>query len=104
MSPSLWGQLDGLLQDQYKQCWSFIGLGNLPKYVPEIKVQYAQDGTLVGQPVLMNPPSDPRLKTLAESAMRAVRRCNPLNIPAVFQPFYDEWRDRIVRFDPDELS
>jgi len=103
MSPSLWDQLDGLLQDQYKQCWSYIGAQNL-KYVPEIKVQYAQDGSLIGMPQLVNPPSDPALQNLAESAKRAVLRCNPLHIPAVFQPFYEQWRGRIVRFDPQELS
>jgi len=104
MSPSLWGQLDALLQDQYKQCWSYIGLAGQSKYVPEIKVEYAQDGTLMGEPSLVNPPSDPNKRSLAESALRAVRRCNPLHIPALYQPFYEEWKGRIVRFDPDEMS
>ncbi len=104
MSPSLWGQLDALLQDQYKQCWSYIGIAGQPKYIPEVHVQYAQDGSLIGQPALLNPPSDPTMRNLAESALRAVRRCNPLRIPAVYQPFYDQWKGRIVRFDPDEMS
>lgn len=104
MSPSLWGQLDALLQDQYKQCWSYIGIATQQKYVPEVRVQYAQDGTLIGQPALLNPPSDPAMRNLADSALRAIRRCNPLHIPAIYQPFYDQWKGRIVRFDPDELS
>jgi hypothetical protein len=104
MSPSLWGQLDALLQDQYKQCWSYIGLAGQTKYVPEVRVEYAQDGTLIGQPALLNPPSDPALRNLADSALRAIRRCNPLHIPAIYQPFYEQWKGRIVRFDPDELS
>lgn len=103
MSPSLWGQLDGLLQEQYKRCWSFVGLGGQQKYVPEIHVQYMQDGSLIGQPVLLNPPSDPKLRNLAESAMRAVRRCDPLRIPAQYQPYYDQWKGRIVRFDPEDM-
>jgi colicin import membrane protein len=103
MSPSLWGQLDGLLQEQYKRCWSYIGVGG-GKYIPEIRVQYAQDGSLIGQPSLINPPSDPNLRSLAESALRAVRRCNPLRIPAQYQPFYEEWKARRVRFDPEEMS
>ncbi|HUZ91187.1 MAG TPA: cell envelope biogenesis protein TolA, partial [Methylocella sp.] len=52
MSPSLWGQLDGLLQEQYKRCWTFAGLGGQQKYIPEIHVQYTQDGSLIGDPVL----------------------------------------------------
>lgn len=102
MSPSLWGQLDGLLQEQYKRCWNYVGLGG-QKYVPEIHVQYAEDGALIGQPSLLNPPSDPALRGLAESAVRAVRRCNPLRIPAQFQPYYDQWKGRIVRFDPEDM-
>jgi len=103
MSPSLWGQLDGLLQEQYKRCWNFIGMGGQKKYVPEIHVQYAQDGSLIGQPALLNPPSDPNLRNLADSALRAVRRCDPLRIPERYQPYYNEWKGRIVRFDPEEM-
>ena len=103
MSPSLWGQLDGLLQEQYKRCWTFAGLGGQQKYIPEIYVQYTPDGSLIGQPVLLNPPSDPNLRSLAESALRAVRRCDPLRIPAQYQPYYDQWKGRIVRFDPEEM-
>jgi colicin import membrane protein len=103
MSPSLWGQLDGLLQEQYKRCWNFVGLGGQKKYVPEIHVQYAQNGSLIGQPALLNPPSDPNLRTLADSALRAVRRCDPLQIPAQYQPYYEQWKGRIVRFDPEDM-
>jgi colicin import membrane protein len=103
MSPSLWNQLDGLLQEQYKRCWNFAGLGGQQKYIPEIHVQYTQDGSLVGQPMLLNPPSDPNLRALAESAMRAVRRCDPLRIPSQYQLYYDQWKGRIVRFDPEEM-
>lgn len=103
MSPSLWDQLDGLLQEQYKRCWSFSGLGTQQKYIPEIHVQYGPDGGLIGQPELLNPPSDPDLRALAESALRAVRRCDPLRIPAQYQPYYEQWKGRIVRFDPEEM-
>jgi colicin import membrane protein len=103
MSPSLWDQLDGLLQEQYKRCWNFSGLGGQQKYIPEIHVQYRPDGGLIGQPELLNPPSDPNLQALADSAMRAVRRCDPLQIPAQYQPYYDQWKGRIVRFDPEEM-
>jgi colicin import membrane protein len=103
MSPSLWDQLDGLLQEQYKRCWAYAGLGGQQKYIPEVHVQYTPEGSLVGQPVLLNPPSDPNLRSLAESAIRAVRRCDPLRIPAQYQPYYDQWKGRIVRFDPEEM-
>jgi colicin import membrane protein len=100
MSPSLSDALNGLLMEQYKSCWSYLPLSNGPKYVPWIRVAYRPDGSLAGEPVLTNPPSDPVSRALAESAMRAVRRCNPLKIPARFQPFYDQWKDWKVGFDP----
>jgi colicin import membrane protein len=58
---------------------------------------------LIGQPELLNPPSDPNLRSLADSALRAARRCNPLRIPAQYQPYYDQWKGRIVRFDPEDM-
>jgi colicin import membrane protein len=104
MSPSMWGQLDALLQDQFKQCWTYLGLGGESRYIPQIKVEYAQTGALVGQPALLNPPSDPNMRNLADSAIRAVRRCNPLKIPPQFMPYYDQWKARILRFDPQEMA
>ena len=103
MSPSLMGQLDGLMQDRYKQCWTYVGL-SAARYIPQIKVEYAVNGALTIEPVLLNPPSDPNLRSLAESALRAVRRCDPLPIPAQFAPYHNEWKSRILRFDPEEMA
>lgn len=104
MSPSLSDALNGLLQEQYKQCWSYLALSNGPKYVAKVRVSYQPDGSLSGEPALINPPSDPEARSLAESALRAVRRCNPLKIPAKFQPYYDQWKDWVVGFDPEDLN
>ncbi|MDX7953953.1 cell envelope biogenesis protein TolA, partial [Lichenihabitans sp. Uapishka_5] len=104
MAPSLWGQLDGLMEDQYRQCWSYLGLNPGQKYVPQIRVTYDESGGLSSDPVLVNPPSDPALRNLAESALRAVRRCNPLRIPSQYAPYYDEWKGRVLRFDPQEMA
>jgi colicin import membrane protein len=104
LSPSLWAALDGLMQEQYKQCWSYLGMSSGHRYIPQIKVEYTKDGALVGAPALLNPPSDPSLTSLAESAVRAVRRCNPLKIPAQYQPYFEQWRARILRFDPEEMQ
>lgn len=104
MTPSLWGQLDGYMIEQYKRCWSYMSLGPTSRYVPQIEVSFTQAGALRGEPRLRNQPSDPNLRALADSAMRAVKQCNPLRIPAQFLPYYNEWKDRILRFDPDEMS
>jgi len=103
MSPSLMGQLDGLKQDRYKQCWTYVGMA-ATRYIPQIKVEFAVNGALTSEPVLLNPPGDPNLRTLAESALRAVRRCDPMPIPAQFAPYHQEWKSRILRFDPEEMA
>jgi hypothetical protein len=102
MSPSMWDSLDGLMREQYKKCWSYIGL-NPQKYVAQIRVRYAQDGSLQAEPALLNPPSDPNVRNLADSAMRAVRRCNPMHIPTAYMPYYEQWKARVVRFDPEDM-
>lgn len=103
MSPSMADALGALLQEQYKQCWNYLPLTG-DKYVAKIRVSYRPDGSLASQPVLLNPPSDPNFRGLAESALRAVRRCNPLRIPAQYQPYYEQWRDWVVGFDPEILN
>ncbi len=95
--------LGALLQEQYKQCWNYLPLTG-DKYVARIRVSYRPDGSLASQPALLNPPSDPNFRGLAESALRAVRRCNPLRIPAQYQPYYDQWKDWVVGFDPEILN
>lgn len=104
MSPSFWAGLDGLLEDQYRGCWSYLGLSAGTKYIPQVRVVYGLDGSLQGSPVLLNPPSDPALQSLADSAMRAVRRCNPLKIPEQYAPYYEQWKGRVLRFDPEEMA
>ncbi|MBV9812472.1 MAG: cell envelope integrity protein TolA [Acetobacteraceae bacterium] len=104
MSPSMMAQLDGWLIDHYRGCWSYFGLGATQDYVPAVRVKMAQDGSLMAKPALLNPPSDPNLRSLADSAVRAVNRCDPLPIPDRYKPYYNAWRDRIVRFDPKEMG
>ena len=104
MSPSFWAGLDGLLEDQYRSCWSYLGLATGAKYIPQVRVVYGIDGSLEGQPQLMNPPSDPSMQSLADSALRAVRRCNPLKIPEQYAPYYEQWKGRVLRFDPEEMA
>jgi colicin import membrane protein len=106
MTPTILMQLEGILQDQYKQCWSYLALAGQQKYYPMVQVTYNSDGSLGTEPSLVNPPPDPSLRSLADSAVRAVKKCNPLRIPAAFTPYFEQWRrePRILKFDPEEMS
>lgn len=100
MSPSLQAQMDGWFQDHLQGCWTTpISEPSGSKYVPMVRIALNLDGSLSTEPVLVNPPADPAWRPLAESAVRAVRKCNPLPIPDRFKPYYEDWRDRIVRFN-----
>ena len=102
MSPSMWGQLDGYLQEQYRTCWNKFGFDG-QTYIPQIRVLFNADGSLASEPVLANSPGDSSEKALADSAMRAVRRCDPIRIPPQFAPFHAQWKARTLRFDPQEM-
>ena len=41
------------------------------------------------------------LKILAESALRAVRRCDPIKVPDVER--YENWKNLQLNFDPREI-
>jgi colicin import membrane protein len=102
MSPSMWGQLDGLLQERYRGCWNKFGFDGAA-YIPQIRVTYSADGALASDPVLVNPPTDPAERALADSAMRAVRKCDPLKLPPEFAQYHSQWKARTLRFDPEEM-
>ncbi len=95
--------LGTLFKEQLAQCWSVpVGL-NTENYKPEIVVHLDENGGLIGEPQVANMSSDPSLRALADSAVRAVRRCAPFRIPSSFNPFYSEWRDWHITFDPKEF-
>jgi hypothetical protein len=103
MSGSQERQLDDWFKEAYMACWSpppTTPEGEV--YIPEVQVNFNADGSLNGQPVLVNPPPDPAWRAHAESAVRAALRCNPMKIPAQYSPFFEQWRTKTIHFDPRE--
>ncbi len=105
MSPSLSAALDGWLQEAYLNCWSQPPtMPEGDKYVAQIRVSFNADGSLATRPVLVNPPSDPAWRAYAESAMRAVLKCNPLHVPPQYVPYFEQWKAKTVHFDPQDAQ
>jgi hypothetical protein len=100
MTPLFWAQLDDALERQYQKCWNYTGATSGPHYIPRIRVEFTPGGALATLPTLLNPPSDLALRDLANGALRAIQRCNPLKIPEQFAPYYGQWRLRVLQFDP----
>ena len=101
MSMSMASALDAWLTESYLNCWTPPpGMPDGDTYVAEIKVIFNPDGSLSSRPVLLNPPSDRAWRAHAESAMRAVRKCDPLRVPAEYMPFFEQWKVETIHFDP----
>ncbi len=93
-------ELDAL-RAQIAQCWNPpVGATDADDLKVVLQLQLAPDGTVMGSPQILNSGSSPFFRAAAESARRAVMRCQPYKLPA---EKYDIWRDVKVNFDPREM-
>ena len=96
---------DDALRAQIFGCWSVpLGLPYDENLLVRIKLQLKKDGTIMKSEILdherMNRPGQKFYKVLAESALRAVRLCQPLKVPPTG---YDKWKDLQLNFNPVEM-
>jgi len=93
------------LKAQIFGCWSIpLGLPYNENLLVRIKLKLKSDGTVIKSEILdharMNKPGQGFYKVLAESALRAVRLCQPLRVPSTG---YDRWKDLQLNFDAKEM-
>ena len=93
------------LRAQIFGCWSVpLGLPYDESLLVRIKLQLKKDGTILKSDILdherMNKPGQKFYKILAESALRAVRICQPLKVPPTG---YEKWKNLQLNFDPTEM-
>lgn len=100
MSERLDEALSEWLKESYDHCWSIPPTPPGENYMIDVRVSFKADGSLAARPVLINPPADPHLQALAESAIRAVLKCDPLHVPEQYLPYFDQWHTKIVHFVP----
>lgn len=95
-------EIDAFRQ-QMSRCWTVpAGAANAQDLVIQISVNLNKDGTLARPPELMNSGRmfDPYFRAAAESAMRAIRLCQPYKMPA---DKYDGWKDLELEFNPRDM-
>tara|TARA_X000000950_G_scaffold98866_1_gene125019 strand:+ start:281 stop:1012 length:732 start_codon:yes stop_codon:yes gene_type:complete len=93
------------LRAQIFGCWSVpLGLPYDKDLLVRIKLKLKKDGTIMKSEILdhqrMNIPGQKFYKVLAESALRAVRLCQPLKVPPTG---YEKWKDLQLNFNPTEM-
>lgn len=93
------------LRAQIFGCWSLpLGLPYKDNLLVRIKLRLKPDGTVLRSEILdharMNKPGQGFYKVLAESALRAIRICQPLRVPPTG---YEKWKDLQLNFDANEM-
>ena len=93
------------LKAQIFGCWSIpLGLPYNENLLVRIKLQLNPDGTVSQSEILdharMNKPGQGFYKVLAESALRAVKLCQPLRVPTTG---YERWKELQLNFDAREM-
>jgi len=93
------------LKAQIFGCWSIpLGLPYNENLLVKIKLKLKPDGTVTKTEILdharMNKPGQGFYKVLAESALRAVKLCQPLRVPTTG---YERWKELQLNFDAREM-
>ena len=93
------------LKAQIFGCWSIpLGLPYNENLLVRIKLELKPDGSVISSEILdharMNKPGQGFYKVLAESALRAIKLCQPLRVPSTG---YERWKDLQLNFDAREM-
>jgi len=93
------------LKAQIFGCWSIpLGLPYNENLLVRIKLMLEPDGSVVKTEILdharMNNPGQGFYKVLAESALRAIKLCQPLRVPS---SGYERWKELQLNFDAREM-
>jgi hypothetical protein len=93
------------LKAQIFGCWSIpLGLPYNEDLLVRIKLMLEPDGSVTKTEILdharMNKPDQGFYKVLAESALRAVKLCQPLRVPT---SGYERWKELQLNFDAREM-
>jgi hypothetical protein len=93
------------LKAQIFGCWSIpLGLPYNENLLVRIKLQLKPDGSIMKSEILdharMNKPGQGFYKVLAESALRAIKLCQPLRVPSTG---YERWKELQLNFDARDM-
>lgn len=101
-SPKLSQSEMDALRQRLGQCWSIpAGVDDASLLKVSVRFRLNRTGELDAQPeVIRGGGGSGPARTAAESALRAVRKCAPFNLPA---DKYETWAEVVVNFDPTDM-
>ena len=93
--------LDQAVRDGVSPCWRVLSGGQgADATVVRLRVQLNADGTVRGEPQVLQGQSTPYFAAAADTAKRAVMQCQPFNLPS---QWYSIWASMVWRFDPKDM-
>lgn len=94
--------LASMIDSKLRGCWRLpAGGGGSQTPIVMLSWRLKPDGTLDGEPQVLQPQNNPVFAVAAEAAVRAVKSCVPFELPA---DKYANWRDiRSWAFDPSKM-
>lgn len=94
--------LASLIDSKLRGCWRLpAGGGGSQTPIVTLSWRLKPDGTLDGEPQILQPQNNPLFTVAAEAAVRAVKSCVPFELPA---DKYANWRDiKSWAFDPSKM-
>ena len=99
LSPSLRDALVGMLQQQIERCYSAPPGAAQGVVLPVLDIRLNPDGSLSTEPRIMRGGASSVDQSIAQAALRAVRRCAPYRIPATYAPYYNDWKAINAEFE-----
>lgn len=89
------------LIDRLRNCWEPpASIRDRPDLTITAQLNLDRDGSLAGEPTILNPSSNPLFMEASRSVIAAITKCQPFDfLPTAA---YEQWRQVIVDFNPQE--
>jgi colicin import membrane protein len=93
--------LGSRLSRQVKPCLTVLGgAADGDKLQVRVLVRFKEDGTVIGQPQVLNPQNSALFLAASDRVISAIMQCQPYNMPA---EKFEHWRESIMSLDQKDL-
>lgn len=94
--------LIGMITGKVKQCWNInAGMDGASQLIPKVEFELNRDGTLRGNPKVINSSASPQFQDAANGAVRAIIQCQPYT--GLPPERYENWEIVRLTFDPSQM-